>query len=90
MKKYIKIYLEYFNIGEQDYIPSELSGSPAQDIHHIHYRSQLGKDNIENLIALTRKEHELAHSKKLSEEYLIKKHNQFMKIFNKLNKKYYE
>ena len=81
MKKHTKIYLEYFNIGEQDYIPSELSGSPAQDVHHIRYRSQLGKDNIENLIALTRKEHELAHSGKLKRDYLQEKHDSFMKQY---------
>ena len=75
---YKKVYLDYFDYGEQDYIPSEISGSPANDIHHICYRSQLGKDNIENLIALTREEHNLVHAKKLSEEYLIKVHKQFI------------
>jgi 5-methylcytosine-specific restriction endonuclease McrA len=81
MQKYVKIYLEYFNYGEQDYIPSELSGSPATDIHHIIPKSQGGKDEIENLIGLTREEHDQAHGKrlpKLEEDYLREKHLEFI------------
>jgi 5-methylcytosine-specific restriction endonuclease McrA len=61
MKKHIKIYLDYFGYCEQDIIPSEVSGDPANSIHHIKYKSQGGKDEIENLIALTDKEHKQAH-----------------------------
>lgn len=71
MKKHIKIYLKHFGYGDQDFIPSELSGFRAVDIHHIVYKSQGGKDEIDNLIALTRTEHELAHNETISKDYLI-------------------
>jgi len=60
MQKYIKTYCDYFGYVEDEFIPSEVSGKPAVDIHHIKFRSRGGKDNIENLIALTREEHEEA------------------------------
>ena len=87
MKKYLKTYLDYFNYGEQDFIPSELSGRQANDIHHIAYRSRLGKDNIENLIALTRDEHDEAHGGKLSVEFLQEKHNKFIKKYEQQKKR---
>lgn len=66
MKKHTKIYFDYFGV---DYDPqtgwhdckSELSGLPAVDIHHIEARGMGGSknaDRIENLMALTREEHE--------------------------------
>ena len=73
--------MDYFGYCEQDIIPSELSGKPAGSIHHIKLKSQMGKDEVENLIALTVDEHDQAHRKLepfLSEEYLRKKHLQFM------------
>ncbi len=79
MQKYIKTYCDYFGYVEDEYIPSEVSGKPAVDIHHIIFRSQGGKDNIENLIALTREEHNEADGGKYSAEFLQEKHNQFMK-----------
>jgi 5-methylcytosine-specific restriction endonuclease McrA len=61
MKKHIKTYVKFFGYGEQDLIPSELSGKRSNDCHHIIPKSQGGTDNIENLIALTRHEHDAAH-----------------------------
>ena len=58
---YKQKYLKFFGYGEQDFVPSELSGKHAADIHHIILKSQGGTDNIENLIALTRNEHDAAH-----------------------------
>jgi len=78
VKAYVKTYIKHFNYCEQDYIPSEISGSPAVDIHHIKYGRYKRDDSIENLIALTREEHNLAHEKKLSEEYLQKIHLDFL------------
>lgn len=45
-----------------DFIPSEISGSKAVDIHHIDCKGMGGnpskdKDRIENLQAVTREEH---------------------------------
>jgi len=79
MKKYIKLYLDHFGYSEGDFIPSEISGRPAVDIHHILPKGRGGKDEIENLTALTREEHEQAHEGKLTEEYLRDKHNNKLK-----------
>jgi len=74
VKKHVKIYCDYFGHGEQSFIACEVCGSVAVDIHHIVYRSQLGKNNIENLMALCRDHHNAAHSGKLTKEYLTKIH----------------
>ena len=62
MKKHTKIYLEAFGLDEGDYIPCEITGAPANDIHHIESRGMGGdpkgnKDRIENLMAVTRESH---------------------------------
>ena len=69
-QNYIKIYLDHFNYGDQDFIPSELSGCRAQDIHHLTPRSKSGTDVIDNHMALTREEHDKAHSDPDYNEYL--------------------
>ena len=77
MKKHTKIYLNYFGYGEQDIILCEVCGAVSVDIHHIQPKGMGGsktKDNIENLIALCRNCHNLAHDNKLSKEYLTKLH----------------
>jgi len=81
MLKHVKAYLKYFGYGEQSFIPSEISGAQATDIHHIIYKSRGGKDDILNLIALTREEHDQAHFKKkpyLTAEELQIIHNKFL------------
>ena len=64
MKPYIKTYLTHHNIGEQDAIQCEQCGAVAVDIHHKIFKSQGGKDNIENLAALCRGCHVKAHNDK--------------------------
>jgi|TARA_R100001460_G_scaffold82554_1_gene123519 5-methylcytosine-specific restriction endonuclease McrA len=57
MKKHTKIYLNYFNYGLEDFIPCEICGSKAVDIHHIESRGMGGSrnaDTIENLMAVCR------------------------------------
>ena len=78
MKKYKKIYAEYFGYCEGEFVPSELSGLPVVHIHHICYKSRRGGDNVKNLIALTAKEHEDAHKSVHKQEFLQKVHNEFM------------
>ena len=78
MIKYKKIYCDAFGYTEGDFIPSELSGSVAVDLHHINGRGK-GKDVVENLIALTREEHNDAHSEKISKAELTAIHLKFMK-----------
>jgi hypothetical protein len=51
--------MDYFGYGEQDFVPCEVNGEKAVDIHHIHGRGK-GKDVIENLMALCRDHHKAA------------------------------
>jgi len=62
MTKHCKVYMDYFDLGEQDFIPCEACGKQAVDIHHINGRSTKDKNDIKNLMALCRKHHEMAHS----------------------------
>jgi len=80
MKKHVRVYLDYHGFGEQDFIPSELSGLRANDIHHIKFKSQGGKDEIENLIALTRDEHNEAHANPVFNKKLKDKHMIYLKL----------
>lgn len=60
MRKHTKIYFKALGYDMHDptqFIPSELGGKTAKDIHHIIGRGRGGEDRIENLMALTRKEH---------------------------------
>ena len=77
MQKHTRIYMKYFDYGEQDFIPCEACGREAVDIHHIHGRGK-DKDIIENLMALCRRCHEKAHQEKLSKSELEYIHNNFM------------
>lgn len=77
MQAHTKIYLKHFDYGQQDYIPCENCGGKAVDIHHIKGRGK-GKDVIENLIALCRKCHELAHSEKISKSEMQHIHDNFL------------
>ena len=84
MKKHTKIYMDFFGYSESDFIPSELSGQRAVDIHHIERRGMGGsksKDDINNLMALTREEHIKYGDKKQYIEYLKKKHSEFLRAF---------
>jgi len=68
MQKYIKNYIEAKGFVEGEFIPCEICGSEAVDIHHILLKSLGGTDDAENLIALCRKCHILAHEHKLDKE----------------------
>ncbi len=65
MKKYKKIYFDHFGYGEQDVILCEFCGNVGMDLHHVKFKSQLGKDEITNLIALCRDCHNKAHSSQI-------------------------
>lgn len=72
MKPYIKLYLDHYNL-HGEYIPCVVCGSTSVDIHHISPKGmggRVGKDVIDNLIALCRLCHEKAHSGVLTKEYL--------------------
>jgi len=86
MTKHCRIYMQYFDYGEQDVILCEACKRPAADIHHVNGRGK-GKDVIENLMALCRKCHTKAHEGKLTKGELKLIHNCFLagqrKIFIK-------
>ena len=73
-RDYKQVYLEYFHLDKTDFIACENCGKPANDIHHLTFRSQGGKDNIENLIAVCRDCHNKAHNSKEFNEKLRKIH----------------
>lgn len=59
----------------------EITGQPAQDIHHIHARGMGGSkrlDRIENLMAITRGRHELYGDKKKHKQFLFRTHKEFL------------
>jgi hypothetical protein len=60
MRPHVRIYFDYFDLGEQDTVPSEICGAKAVDIHHIKGRGK-GKDVITNLMALCRYHHNACH-----------------------------
>ena len=73
MKNHTKIYLKYFGYDTSDFIPCEMCGLKAQDIHHIEARGMGGSkhaDNIENLMALCRQCHIDFGDKKQHKEML--------------------
>ena len=77
MKKHTKIYLDYFSYGGEDFIPCEVCGSRAVDIHHIHRRGMGGStdaDKIENLMAVCRTCHIEYGDKTQYFELLIEAH----------------
>lgn len=91
MKKHTQVYFDYFDV---DYDPvtgwhnckSEISGDPAEDIHHLNRRGMGGsktKDNIENLMALTRDEHLKYGDKKQYMDYLKQIHADYIARFTK-------
>ena len=64
MKTHTKVYMQFFDYGEQDFIPCEMCGSRATDIHHIERRTRnkVTNDFVENLVGLCRDCHIKAES----------------------------
>jgi 5-methylcytosine-specific restriction endonuclease McrA len=83
MKKHVKIYLDFFGYDQSSWIPCEMCGQTAVDIHHIEARSMGGsktKDTIENLQALCRKCHMELGDKKEWKRWLQTVHNQKIEL----------
>lgn len=87
MRPHTKIYMNALGYDISDFIPSELPPhNKAVDIHHIDSRKMGGsrsKDRIENLMALTREEHDKYGDKKQYRRFLIEAHREFL-IKNKV------
>jgi len=79
MKKHTKVYFKYFGYDISDFIPCEICGQKAVDIHHIDARGMGGsksKDEINNLMALCRKHHDFYGDKRKYKEYLKRIHHE--------------
>ena len=76
MRKYTKLYLQFFDYFGDEYIPCEMCNAKAVDIHHIQARGMGGseKDSIENLMALCRNCHIKYGDKKQHLEMLKQRH----------------
>ena len=78
MKRHIKIYLDYFRLGEQDVMLCEwCDNAIAVDVNHIIPRGMGGsktKDYILNLVGLCRSCHLKFEAKKINKEELSQKH----------------
>jgi 5-methylcytosine-specific restriction endonuclease McrA len=84
LKLHTKIYFKHFGYDVSDFIPCEVCGRKAVDIHHIRCRGMGGSkshDDITNLMALCRECHINFGDKKQHIEFLIEKH------FEKINTK---
>lgn len=80
MQKHTKVYFAAMGYSPTEFIPCEMCGCSAVDIHHIEPRSRFGsktkhlQDDILNLIALCRSCHDLAHSNEISKYDLTERH----------------
>tara|TARA_R110000851_G_scaffold288549_1_gene442637 strand:+ start:184 stop:561 length:378 start_codon:yes stop_codon:yes gene_type:complete len=83
MKNHTNIYFKALGYDETDFIPSEISGQRAVDIHHIDCKGMGGnplkdKDRIENLQAVTREEHRRYGDRKECMFFLYSRHYNFL------------
>ena len=78
MKRYTKEYLDFFCYGEQDFIPCEMCGDRAVDIHLLEKQGNIGKkkekDYIENLVGLCRDCHNKAENDSMFNMFTRIKH----------------
>jgi len=82
LKKHVKLYLSFFGYDTSDFIPCEVCGKQAQDIHHIEARGMGGSklaDHVDNLQAVDRECHIKYGDKKQYIEFLKEIHSDFIK-----------
>jgi ribosome-binding protein aMBF1 (putative translation factor) len=84
MKKHTKKYMDCMGYDDTSFIPCEVCGKPAVDIHHISSRGMGGtsidKDTCDNLMAVCRECHNKYGDKKQYVEFLKKKHENMFNI----------
>ena len=76
-------YFNHFGYDISDFIPCEVCGKVAVDIHHIEARGIGGSkeaDNIDNLMALCREDHIKYGDKKQYKDFLKCKHAERLKL----------
>lgn len=88
MQSYTKIYMKFFDYGIEDFIPCEVCGKIATEIHHIIPRSQDKSllNEITNCMAICRTCHLDYGDKKQYKDHLQKTHNDFIKIHSLLKR----
>lgn len=84
MKKWTKVYLQYFYPDDWDvegmWRECEICGGRMVDVHHIESRGMGGskeRDEIDNLMGLCRSDHEKYGDKKEWVEWLKERHKEF-------------
>ena len=78
---YKQLYRKHFGYLNDEYVPCEMCGGTAVDVHHVKYKSCGGKDEIENLVGLCRTCHNRAHFKEepyLEREDLLTVHKEIL------------
>jgi hypothetical protein len=78
--------MSFFGYDQSDFIPCEICGTQAIDIHHIECRGMGGTkqpETISNLMAVCRPCHEKYGDKKEHKEYLQDLHNYFIEVIKK-------
>ncbi len=76
MTPHAKVYLTHFGLCQDEFIPCEICGKKAVDIHHINGRGK-GMDVISNLMSLCRDCHRKAHEK-LHPDVVQAIHNRYL------------
>lgn len=79
--------MEYFGFGEQDFVPCEICGIRATDVHHIDNRAMGGsklKDYIENLAALCRGCHTVVEADEEQNLLLKEAHESYVKVYARI------
>lgn len=83
---HVKIWMDYYKYNKEEFIHCASCYARAGEIHHIIYRSQGGKNDITNLIALCRNCHNRAHFK--SEPFLKQEElSKYWSVFNNMRLK---
>jgi 5-methylcytosine-specific restriction endonuclease McrA len=85
MQKHTKIYIKHFDYFGDEFIPCEICGKKAVEIHHIECRGMwgTGKDNINNLMALCRNCHITYGDKKQYMDMLKDRHKQRLENYKR-------
>jgi hypothetical protein len=81
MPNHAKVYLQRFGYDSMDTVISEITGQKAVDINHLDPRGMGGskeKDLPENLMALTRYEHDIFENYPELKEWFVKVHLSFI------------
>jgi len=81
--EHIRVYMEFFGYQIQEDVVCEITGQPANDIHHVRGRGK-GKNVIRNLMALTDEKHIDCHAERIKKDEAQEIHDRF--IANFLNK----